>query len=325
MSSTAHKDYHDKAFPAKKLVEVYFCDDSFPLIKESLEFPMEEIHKDIDSGLGKKDELSSGNIVPRATLEIGVVKGETLIDFSVGATASHLIPVCNGFKDIYVVEVNERNINEFEKWRQNKQDAVNFSYGAKVHHKLEGGRKKAVVTLLTNYTSSDSRSDRHKRSFLVTDIQHLRALHGTASEKREAWHMKEDKARQAIKGVIQWDISNDDQVPVDLPQADCILSLYLLNVISKDKDTYQRNLKKMTSRLKIGGSLLLFSPINMTFYIIDDHKFFVLPVDEDFVKQTVNNAGFVIEKVNVLPSKKSCDLVDYDSVIYLRCRKKNDV
>ncbi|XP_063291741.1 indolethylamine N-methyltransferase-like [Pelobates fuscus] len=281
MSSTAHKDYHDKAFPAKKLVEVYFCDDSFPLIKENVEFPMEQIHTDIDSGLGKKDELSSGNIVPRATLEIGVVKGETLIDFSVGATASHLIPVCNGFKDIYVVEVNERNINEFEKWRQNKQDAVNFSYGAKVHHKLEGGR--------------------------------------------EAWHMKEDKARQAIKGVIQWDISNDDQVPVDLPQADCILSLYLLNVISKDKDTYQRNLKKMTSRLKIGGSLLLFSPINMTFYIIDDHKFFVLPVDEDFVKQTVNNAGFVIEKVNVLPSKKSCDLVDYDSVIYLRCRKKNDV
>ncbi|XP_063291740.1 indolethylamine N-methyltransferase-like [Pelobates fuscus] len=260
MSSTAHKDYHDKAFPAKRLVEVYFCDDSFPLIKENVEFPMEQIHTDIDSG---------------------VVKGETLIDFSVGATASHLIPVCNGFKDIYVVEVNERNINEFEKWRQNKQDSVNFSYGAKVHHKLEGGR--------------------------------------------EAWHMKEDKARKAIKGVIQWDISNNDQVPFDLPQADCILSLYLLEAISKDQDTYQRNLKKMTSKLKIGGSLLLFSPINMTFYKIDDHKFFYLPVDEDFVKQTVNNAGFVIEKVNVLPSKKSCDLLDYDSIMYLRCRKKNDV
>ncbi|XP_063291733.1 nicotinamide N-methyltransferase-like [Pelobates fuscus] len=260
MSSTCYKHYHDKAYPAKRFAELYFCDDRHPLINESVEFPMEQIHNAIDSG---------------------IVKGEILIDFSVGATASHLIPVCNGFKDIYVVEVNEVNINEFEKWRQSKQDAIKFSYGAKFHHKLEGGR--------------------------------------------EAWHLKEDKARQAIKGVIQWDISNDDQVPVDLPQADCILSLYLLEAISKDKDTYQRNLKKITSRLKIGGSLLLFSPINMTFYEVDDHKFFVLTVDKDFIKQAVINAGFVIEKVNVLPSKKNCDLVDYDSVIHVRCRKKSDV
>ncbi|XP_063291738.1 indolethylamine N-methyltransferase-like [Pelobates fuscus] len=260
MSSTGHKHYHDKNYPAKRFVEVYFCDDRFPLINENMEFPMEHIHKDIDSG---------------------VVKEGTLIDFSVGATASHLIPACNVFKDIYVVEVNKVNIDEFEKWRQGKQDAVNFSYGAKFHHKLEGGR--------------------------------------------EAWHLKEDKTRQAIKGVIQWDISNDDQVPVALPQADCILSLYLLHVISKDKEAFQSNLKKITSRLKIGGSLLLFSVTNMTFYEVDTQKFFVLPVDLDFIKQAVINAGFVIDKVNVLPSKKNCDLVDYDSIIHVRCRKERNV
>ncbi|XP_063291739.1 indolethylamine N-methyltransferase-like [Pelobates fuscus] len=260
MSSTSHKQYHDKNYPAKRFVEVHFCDDSFPLINESMEFPLEQIHKAIDSG---------------------VVKGNTLIDFSIGASANHLIAACNGFKDIYVVEVNEVNINEFEKWRQSKEDAVNFSYGAKVLHKLEGGR--------------------------------------------EAWHVKEDKARQAIKGVIKWDISNDDQVPVDLPQADCIISIYVLNAISKDKDAYQSNLKKLTSRLKIGGSLLLFSPINMTFYEVDDHKFFILTFDEDFLKQAVIKAGFVIEHVNVLPSKKNCELVDYDALIHLRCRKERNI
>ncbi|XP_063291736.1 nicotinamide N-methyltransferase-like [Pelobates fuscus] len=276
MSSTGLKHYHDKNYPAKRAVEVYFCDDRFPLINENMEFPMEQIHKDIDSG---------------------IVKGETLIDFSVTASANHLIPACNGFKDIYVVGVNKVNINEFEKWRQNKQDAVNFSYGAKVHHKLEGGRT----------------------SLLFSESQY-----SVKPPSREAWHVKEDKIRQAIKGVIQWDISNDDQVPVDLPQADCVLSLYLLHVISKDKEAFQSNLKKMTSRLKIGGSLLLFLATNMTFYIIDDHKFFFLTIDEDFMKQAVINAGFVIEKWNVLPSKKNCDLVDYDSIIHVRCRKERN-
>ncbi|XP_063291734.1 nicotinamide N-methyltransferase-like [Pelobates fuscus] len=215
---------------------------------------------------------------PCPALEKGVVKGETLIDFSVGATASHLIPVCNGFKDIYVIEVNDLNINEFEKWRQNKQDAVNFSYGAKFLYKLEGGR--------------------------------------------EAWHVKEDKTRQAIKGVVKWDISNDDQVPVDLPQADCVLSLYLLEVTSKDRDTYQRNLKKLTSHLKPGGHLILFTVLNMTFYKVDEEKFFILPVDKEFVKQAVINAGLVLEKVNVLPSKKNCDLVDYDAIMHIRACMK---
>ncbi|CAH2320337.1 nicotinamide N-methyltransferase-like [Pelobates cultripes] len=259
MSSTSYKHYHDKNYPAKRFVEIYFCDDRNPLIEESMEFPLEQIHKDIDSGL---------------------VKGETLIDFSMGATATHLIPVCSGFKDIYVVEVNKVNIDEFEKWRQSKEDAVHFSYGAKVHHKLEGGR--------------------------------------------EAWHLKEDKIRQAIKGVIQWDISNDDQVPVDLPQADCVLSVYLLNVISKDKEAFQRNMKKITSRLKIGGSLLLIFVINMTFYEVDDHKFFVLKVDEDFIKHSVINAGFVLENVNVLPRQKNTKLVDHDAVMYVRGRKERE-
>ncbi|XP_063291737.1 indolethylamine N-methyltransferase-like [Pelobates fuscus] len=259
MSSTGHKHYHDNDYPAKRVVEVYFCDDRFPLIDENLKFPMEQIHKDIDSGL---------------------VKGETLIDFSVTASANHLIPVCNGFKDIYVVDVNKVNIDEFEKWLQSKEDAANFSYGAKVHHKLEGGR--------------------------------------------EAWHLKEDKIRQAIKGVIQWDISNDDQVPVDLPQADCILSVFLLEITSKDKDTFQSNLNKLTSRLKIGGGILLFTLINMTFYMVDEHKFFVLTVDTDFIKQAVINAGFVIEKVNVLPSKKNCELVDCDAIMYVRGRKERE-
>ncbi|XP_063291735.1 nicotinamide N-methyltransferase-like [Pelobates fuscus] len=208
----------------------------------------------------------------------GVVKGEALIDFSVGASANHLIPACNGFRDIYVVEVNDLNINEFEKWRQNKQDAVNFSYGAKVHHTLEGGR--------------------------------------------EAWHVKEDKTRQAIKGVIKWDISNDDQVPFDLPQVDCILSLFLLDVISKDKDAFQNNLKKLTSRLKPGGHLILFTALNMTFYKVDGEKFFILTLDEQFVKQSVINAGLVIEKVNVLPSKKNCDLIDFDAILHIRACMK---
>ncbi|CAH2320336.1 nicotinamide N-methyltransferase-like [Pelobates cultripes] len=134
--------------------------------------------------------------------------------------------------------------------------------------------------------------------------------------------MAREGTRQAIKGVIKWDISNDDQIPADLPQADCILSLFLLDVISKDKDAFQNNLKKLTSQLKPEGHLILFTALNMTFYKVDGEKFFILPLDEQFVKQAVINAGLVIEKVNVLPSKNNCDLIDFDAILHIRACMK---
>uniref|UniRef100_A0A8C5MVV8 Uncharacterized protein n=1 Tax=Leptobrachium leishanense TaxID=445787 RepID=A0A8C5MVV8_9ANUR len=145
-------------------------------------------------------------------------------------------------------------------------------------------------------------------------------LEGCSSE---SWEEKEDRVRQAVAGLVKWDIFEDNHmVPADLPHADAVLSVYALNAVSKTKEDFESNLEKLHSWLKVGGCLMLFSPINMTFYTIDDEKFFVLKVDENFVKQAVRKAGIAIEREIVLPSKKTCDLVDYDSVMCIIGRKE---
>ncbi|XP_075462668.1 indolethylamine N-methyltransferase-like [Ascaphus truei] len=135
---------------------------------------------------------------------------------------------------------------------------------------------------------------------------------------REEWQVKEDKVRRAVKQVVKWDVSKDNPLdPVVLPQVDCVLSLWVLHVISKDRDAYRRNLRKLTSLLNIGGHMLLFGAFNMTYYKIGEHKFFILSYDEIFLREALRDAGYVIENMDVLPSRKGCDMLDYEHLVYV--------
>ncbi|XP_075462664.1 nicotinamide N-methyltransferase-like [Ascaphus truei] len=143
---------------------------------------------------------------------------------------------------------------------------------------------------------------------------------------REGWQVKEDKVRRAIKQVVKWDVCKDNPLdPVVLPQVDCVLSLWCLHKISGDKEAYQSNLRKFASQLNIGGHLLLFELLNMTYYKLGEHKFFILTFDDKFLIEALRDAGYVIENNDVLPSRKGCDLLDYESVMYVIARKEREV
>ncbi|KAM8977725.1 nicotinamide N-methyltransferase-like [Pelodytes ibericus] len=141
----------------------------------------------------------------------------------------------------------------------------------------------------------------------------------------EDWHATEDRARQAVKDVIKWDLSKDDhQGPLDLPQADCVLSLYMLEAISKDKEAFQSNLNKITSRLKTGGHLILVSMMNTSFLGVGKDKLFVLSVDDSFVTEALTKAGLYMENSELILSPKSSDLFDFNPIKYVRARKERN-
>ncbi|XP_075462662.1 indolethylamine N-methyltransferase-like [Ascaphus truei] len=258
MDSSLHKHYHDKEFDPKAYTEAFFCDETCPLIDESVGFPLKKLHEMFSSGR---------------------VRGDTLIDISAGPFIYHLLSACDIFKEIIVVEFTEPNIQEFEKWLKKDPGAADWSYAAKVLCELEGNR--------------------------------------------EEWQVKEDKVRRAIKQVVKWDVSKDNSLdPVVLPQVDCVLSLWCLNKISRDKDAYRSNLRKFASLLNIGGHLLLFGVLNITYYKIGEHKFFALQFDEKFLREALRDAGYVIENLDLLPSKKSSDMIDYEHIVYVIARKE---
>ncbi|XP_063785315.1 nicotinamide N-methyltransferase-like [Pseudophryne corroboree] len=139
------------------------------------------------------------------------------------------------------------------------------------------------------------------------------------------WQEQEEKVRRAVKSVVKWDIFGSGCAdPLLVPRADCVLSLWIINIISKTREEYQRNLASATSWLKVGGYLLLFTGLNMTFYTLGQHKYFILPLDEAFVRESVTKAGCVIEKVELLRNKVSTDKVDYDHLLFILARKERE-
>ncbi|XP_075462681.1 indolethylamine N-methyltransferase-like [Ascaphus truei] len=160
----------------------------------------------------------------------------------------------------------------------------------------------------------------------AADWSHIAKIVCDLEGKSEGWDGKEDKARRAVKRVVKCDLTKDNpSEPVVLSQMDCLLCMYVLQVVSKDHQAYRNNLKKLASMLKTGGHMLLVGTYNNSCYMIGEQKFFSLSYDEEFIREAVCDAGFIIENLEALPTKKSSNISDYDQVMFMIARKEREV
>ncbi|MEE6467744.1 hypothetical protein FKM82_008044 [Ascaphus truei] len=144
--------------------------------------------------------------------------------------------------------------------------------------------------------------------------------------KSAMWHEKEEQLRRAIKRILICDITKENPLhPVILPKVDCLLSCGYLEVVSKDLDAYRSNLKKVSCLIKVGGHLVLFVAISMSYYMIGEHKFYVLKYDEGFVRKALNDTGFVIKSVDFQTRKENTHLLDYEHVGFILAQKESEV
>ncbi|XP_073513322.1 nicotinamide N-methyltransferase-like [Phyllobates terribilis] len=141
----------------------------------------------------------------------------------------------------------------------------------------------------------------------------------------DGWQEKEEQLRKAIVEVIKCDISAGSVDSIVLPEVDCVTTAYLFNVICQTKEDIVKNLKTLTSCLKIGGYLVFLIALNMSFFRVGPHKFFALTVDDKSVKESVTKAGFVIEKEEVILTSVEKDIVDYKNLLFLVARKERNL
>ncbi|XP_029429478.1 nicotinamide N-methyltransferase-like [Rhinatrema bivittatum] len=144
---------------------------------------------------------------------------------------------------------------------------------------------------------------------------------------RKTWIEKEEKLRKTVKQVVRCDVTRSRPLGQSiLPLADCLLSTGCLEYACKDRDTFQRVLKNISSLLKTGGYLILCSVLGGTFYMIGSRKFSSLPLEEGFVRKAVAEAGYVIEELEVLATdhEPRQNICDYKAVLFLVARKEKD-
>ncbi|XP_075185362.1 nicotinamide N-methyltransferase-like [Anomaloglossus baeobatrachus] len=151
---------------------------------------------------------------------------------------------------------------------------------------------------------------------------HAVKLHADAEEESEKFKEKEEKMRTALQHVVKCNLKKENMMdPMVIPPADCIISAWLLDVISKDQEGYVRYLRKFSRLLKPGGHIILIGCLDATFFIVGKDNMHLVTYNEDFVKKALVGEGFVIDRCEVMKRTVKSDLVDHKGVIFVVAHK----
>ncbi|XP_056397750.1 indolethylamine N-methyltransferase-like [Hyla sarda] len=144
-----------------------------------------------------------------------------------------------------------------------------------------------------------------------------------AQEESDQLQDKVGNVRSVVEHVMKCDLEKENMTdPIILPPADCVMSGWLLDEISKDKDDYRRYLKKISLLLKPRGHLILLGALDMTYFTVGKDKIRGFRYDEDFARKALVGEGFVIDNCVVKKRTVESDLTDYKGVLFVAAHKK---
>ncbi|XP_075184038.1 indolethylamine N-methyltransferase-like [Anomaloglossus baeobatrachus] len=110
--------YHVDGIDSRGALEQYFSGkDEMVFGEDSIIFPTESLIK---------------------TFKEGHLKGDILIDLSVGGLVHHLFGACEFFKHIIVLRVRDRCILELKRWVDGRTGAFDWSHVTQLHVDLKG-------------------------------------------------------------------------------------------------------------------------------------------------------------------------------------------
>ncbi|XP_062950485.1 nicotinamide N-methyltransferase [Cynocephalus volans] len=133
---------------------------------------------------------------------------------------------------------------------------------------------------------------------------------------------KEEKLRRAVKQVLKCDVTQSRPLgTVPLLSADCLLSTLCLNAACPDLSAFRTALENLSSLLKPGGFLVIVDALKSSYYMIGERRFSSLSLGPEAVKAAVTEAGYTIERFEVIPQAYSSTMADNEGLFSLVGRK----
>uniref|UniRef100_A0A8C5WMC5 Nicotinamide N-methyltransferase n=1 Tax=Leptobrachium leishanense TaxID=445787 RepID=A0A8C5WMC5_9ANUR len=158
------------------------------------------------------------------------------------------------------------------------------------------------------------------------DWMHLSQLTSELKGDRAKNKQEEETLRKKMKFILKCDFSKENLTdPVLLQKADCFISAFMLNAVCESTDACHRLLRKMASMIKLGGTLLLIGFFNSTFYSVSEAKYRLLAFDEQFLRKSMDGAGFVTKRLDRIKSKICSHKLHYEHMWVLRAVKEKEV
>ncbi|XP_063797904.1 indolethylamine N-methyltransferase-like [Pseudophryne corroboree] len=150
-------------------------------------------------------------------------------------------------------------------------------------------------------------------------MPYIKCLEGNSDQCQD----KDKTLKTAITKIMKCDNDKENLTdPEVLPLADCVISVVLLELISKDQDDYIMNLRKIMKMLKPDGYLILVGSLNTTNFMIRQDRVHVFKYDENFVRKVLTDEGFIIDHCAVQKRTAVSDLIDYEAVICITAHRK---
>ncbi|XP_077111120.1 nicotinamide N-methyltransferase-like [Ranitomeya variabilis] len=282
MASSPTKFYLEDNFDSKQFLEQYFTvNPKTNLSADFLEFPMKNLTK---------------------TFSEGKIKGDTLIDLSVGPMVCHLLAACDYFKNIIVLKSRDRCITELKRWADSQTGLLDWGHAAKPYVDTEGK---------SYYTRN------------LKEIQIYEMLRQYLIPTSIVYLSEEEKVRSAAQHVMKIDLEKENIIePKVLRPADAIISAGLLDVISKGFDNYMKYVRKFAKKVKPGGYFILIGDLDTTYYTVGKDKFHAMNYNEDLVEKALVGEGFVVDRSEVKKRTAVSDLTDYKDVLFMVAHKQ---
>ncbi|KAM6152777.1 indolethylamine N-methyltransferase [Erethizon dorsatum] len=133
------------------------------------------------------------------------------------------------------------------------------------------------------------------------------------------WQEKAEKLRDTVKRVLKCDVHmNNPLAPVELPPADCVLTMLAMECACCSLAAYRAALCNLAALLKPGAHLVTSVTLHIPSYMVGKHQFSCLAMTKEEVEQAVLDAGFDIEQllhsaqsysVTTAPNKGICFIV----------------
>ncbi|KAM5163638.1 indolethylamine N-methyltransferase-like [Mantella aurantiaca] len=200
---------------------------------------------------------------------------------------------------------------------------IDISFGSFIHHLYSASNSFQEIVVLKSNEKCIMELSRwlHDRTGAY-DWTHTSAAAAELEGNRDQLQEKESRLKSSIKQILKFDFEEENITsPVELPLADCVISVGILESISKNEDEYMRNLEKIIKLLKPGGQLLLFSALNATYFAAGGERLKCFAFDESFVENALSKLGLVIDYCAVQRRRNVSDLTDYKAAMFTVAKK----
>uniref|UniRef100_A0A8C5R8P8 Uncharacterized protein n=1 Tax=Leptobrachium leishanense TaxID=445787 RepID=A0A8C5R8P8_9ANUR len=140
------------------------------------------------------------------------------------------------------------------------------------------------------------------------------------------WKENVESLRQKNPQIVKWDTEKGDPTkPFQLKEADCVVCMFILDLISKTPEDFHSNILKIASMLGVGKRFFLCGLLNCTHITINGLSLRVLPYDDHMVRRALLKAGIFVLNFDMKRSNVKSNIVKYDYVYFIDAIKFRDV